>query len=142
FFDELAEATTLSSRKLRDALRELSGAGLVTNDSMLALNAVTHWRPFVSPRDRAQSDPTRWLPPDFSPSPNRPVVQRRPNIRRLPKWRPPVDGKPDAASVPWPGRWALVRTTGIMGMSDDESVLAEVIARQWLDRYGVVTRDW
>jgi ATP-dependent Lhr-like helicase len=29
-----------------------------------------------------------------------------------------------------------------MGASDDESVLAEVIARQWLDRYGVVTREW
>jgi ATP-dependent Lhr-like helicase len=29
-----------------------------------------------------------------------------------------------------------------MGRSEDESVLAEIVAQQWLDRYGVVTRDW
>ena len=31
---------------------------------------------------------------------------------------------------------------GIMGASNDESALAETIARQWLDRYGIVARDW
>jgi ATP-dependent Lhr-like helicase len=35
-----------------------------------------------------------------------------------------------------------VRTGGILGPETDESALAEVVARQWLDRYGVVTRDW
>ena len=35
-----------------------------------------------------------------------------------------------------------MRTNGILGVSDDENALAEVVARQWLDRYGVVTRDW
>ena len=63
-------------------------------------------------------------------------------MRRLPKWRPPTEGQPDNRSITWPGRWALVRTSGIMGASDDESTLAEAVARQWLDRYGVVTRDW
>ena len=29
-----------------------------------------------------------------------------------------------------------------MGAPVDETVLAEIVARQWLDRYGVVTRDW
>jgi ATP-dependent Lhr-like helicase len=29
-----------------------------------------------------------------------------------------------------------------MGQSADESALAETVARQWLERYGVVTRDW
>lgn len=29
-----------------------------------------------------------------------------------------------------------------MGVSDDENALAEIVARQWLDRYGVVARDW
>jgi ATP-dependent Lhr-like helicase len=42
----------------------------------------------------------------------------------------------------WVGRWSLVRTPGILGASDDEEALAEAIARQWLDRYGIVTRDW
>jgi ATP-dependent Lhr-like helicase len=35
-----------------------------------------------------------------------------------------------------------VRTTGILGTVQDESALAEIVARQWLDRYGVVARDW
>ena len=115
---------------------------LVSNDTMESLRHVVRWRPFVSARMRNQPDPTRWLPADYSPSTNRPVVQRRPNLRRLPKWRPPTEGRPDPGSATWPGRWSLVRTNGILGVSDDESVLAEVVARQWLDRYGVVTRDW
>ena len=142
FFDDLVRSSSVGGRALRDALRELAGAGLVTNDTVDSLRHVVRWRPIVSPRLRNQPDPTRWLPADFSPSANRPIVQRRPNLRRLPKWRPPTDGQPDNRSITWPGRWALVRTSGIMGASDDESTLAEVVARQWLDRYGVVTRDW
>ena len=142
FFDDLLRATSLGGRVTRDALRELVGAGLVTNDTMESLRQVVRWRPLVSPRVRNQPDPTRWLPADFSPSANRPVVQRRPNLRRLPKWRPPSEGRPDPSAVAWPGRWALVRTNGILGPTEDESALAEVVARQWLERYGVVSREW
>jgi ATP-dependent Lhr-like helicase len=142
FFDDLLQSTRLAGRALRDALRELVAAGLVTNDTVESLRQVTRWRPILSPKLRNQPDPTRWLPADFNPSPNRPVVQRRPNLRRLPRWRPPREGRPDPAAMTWPGRWALVRTTGILGTGEDESVLAEIIARQWLDRYGVVARDW
>ena len=142
FFDDLLRATTLGGRATRDALRELVGAGLITNDTIESLRYVVRWRPIISPRLRNQPDPTRWLPADYSPSPNRPVVQRRPNLRRLPKWRPPSEGRPDPSAMTWPGRWSLVRTTGIMGASEDENALAEIVARQWLDRYGVVTRDW
>ena len=35
---------------------------------------------------RTGPDPTSWLPADYTPSPNRRIVQRRPNLRRLPKW--------------------------------------------------------
>ena len=142
FFDDLLRATSLGGRATRDALRELVGAGWVTNDTIESLRYVVRWRPIVSPRLRNQPDPTRWLPADFSPSPNRPVVQRRPNLRRLPKWRPPSEGRPDPGATTWPGRWSLARTAGIMGPSEDENTLAEIVARQWLDRYGVVTRDW
>jgi ATP-dependent Lhr-like helicase len=142
FFDDLMRATSLSGRSTRDALKELVAAGLVSNDTMESLRHVVRWRPFVSVRMRNQPDPTRWLPADYSPAANRPVVQRRPNLRRLPKWRPPTDGRSDPGSATWPGRWSLVRTDGILGISDEESALAEVVARQWLDRYGVVTRDW
>ena len=139
FFDELLSSTALTSRALRDALRELVGAGLVTNDTMEALRAVIRWRPLVSPRDRAQPDPTRWLPADFTPSANRHVVQRRPNLRRLPKWKRP--DKEGAEPATWPGRWSLVRAARVLGPDVDESVWAESIARQWLERYGIVSRE-
>ena len=142
FFDDLLQSTQLGGRSVRDALRELVAAGVVTNDTVESLRQVTRWRPIVSPKLRNQPDPTRWLPADYTPSPNRPVVQRRPNLRRLPKWRPPREGRADPAAAAWPGRWALVRTSGILGTIEDESALAEVVARQWLDRYGVVARDW
>jgi ATP-dependent Lhr-like helicase len=35
-----------------------------------------------------------------------------------------------------------VQTPGILGATEDDETRAEAIARQWLDRYGIVTRDW
>ena len=141
FFDELLAETSFSSRKLRDALRELVGAGLATNDTIDAMRAVVRWRPLVSPRERSRPDPTRWLPADYSPSANRYVVQRRPNLRRLPRWQRP--DLPGAESDVWPGRWSLVTSPRVLGggAPNDESSLAEAVARQWLDRYGVVARE-
>ena len=65
------------------------------------MRQVIRWRPLVSPRDRTQPDPTRWLPADFTPSANRHVVQRRPNLRRLPRWKRPgqVAGGIDAIGL-------------------------------------------
>jgi len=124
---------------LRDALRELAAAGLVTNDSAEALREIIRFRPLLPGNRREDPDPTRWLPADFSPTPGRPIVQRRPNLRRLPKWRrPDLPGGRDG----WVGRWSLVRTPAILGPAEEEEARAELIARQWLDRYGIVTRDW
>jgi ATP-dependent Lhr-like helicase len=68
-------------------------------------------------------------------------VQRRVNIRRLPRWKRPDKEGGDA---PWPGRWSLLDRAASPNshLEQEESALAEIIARQWLDRYGVVTRDW
>ena len=139
FFDEIMTESALTSRNLRDGLRELVAAGLVTNDTMESLRLLLRWRPIVSPRDRALPDPTRWLPADFTPSSGRPIVQRRPNVRRLPKWKRPDKDGADTSS--WPGRWSLVTSPRVLGTEVDESVWAEMIARQWLDRYGVVARE-
>ncbi|MEO6878320.1 MAG: hypothetical protein ABI205_07560, partial [Gemmatimonadaceae bacterium] len=139
FFDEILSGSALTSRNLRDALRELVGAGLVTNDTMESLRLVIRWRPVVSPRDRTQADPTRWLPTDFTPSADRYIVQRRPNLRRLPKWKRPDKDGADVGN--WPGRWSLVRTPHVLGPEADEASWAESIARQWLERYGVVSRE-
>jgi ATP-dependent Lhr-like helicase len=137
FFDELLAMTALPSRRFRDALRELVAAGVVTSDSFEALRLVSRWRPM--PRDVGSEapDPTRWIPVD--PNRPRPVVQRRGNIRRLPKWRRPDLENTDPER--WPGRWSLVRTAGTLGPQHDEATRAEAIGRQWLERYGVVSRE-
>ena len=142
FFDDLRGASGLTGRQMRDALRELVAAGLVTCDAAASLRQVVRWHPLLSPGVRDQPDPTRWLPADFTPSPNRPVVQRRVSVRRLPRWKPPSSVDDTGVEAPWPGRWSLVRTPGIMGPEADESALAAIVAAQWLERYGIVVREW
>ena len=138
FTADVSSATGLTSRQVRDALRELVAAGVVTNDTVDALRDVLRWKPVLSVKERNAPDPTRWLPADFTPSANRPVVQRRVNLRRLPKWK-----RPDREEVmTWGGRWSLVHLPSTLGPDDDEQELAERIARQWLTRYGIVSRDW
>ena len=68
------------------------------------------------------------------------MVQRRVNLRRLPKWRRP--DRDDGSSGNWAGRWGLVHLPGTMGPAMDDHATAEQIARKWLDRYGIVSRDW
>ena len=88
---------------------------------------------------RGGPDPTRWLPADYSPSPNRRIVQRRPNLRRLPKWRRP--DRPGATSSNWGGRWSLVYRLSVLGRVATEEEKAIQIGRYWLDRYGIVSRE-
>ena len=140
FFFEIQQATSLGSHALRDALRELVVAGLVTNDSVEAIGHVARWRPlFAAQAEEAEAG--RWLPADYVPSPNRPVVQRRVNIRRLPKWKRPDKEGGDA---PWPGRWSLLdrAPSAAHHLEHEDSALAAIVAQQWLERYGVVARDW
>jgi ATP-dependent helicase Lhr and Lhr-like helicase len=138
FFDELLVASTLPSRKLRDALRELVAAGLATSDSFESLRLVSRWRTIPPDLRASAPDPARWIP-TADPARERPVIQRRGVVRRLPKWRrPDIEGTdPDR----WPGRWSLTRTPGILGPPADEPTLAESIGRQLLDRYGIVSRE-
>jgi len=143
FIADIQAATGLTSLSVRDALRELSAVSLVTNDSIEALREVVRTRsiPGRSRAARGQplQDPTRWLPENFEASPGRPVYHRVPSQRRLPKWRRPDLPGPVSG---WVGRWSLLRTPGTWGERPDEEEHAERIARQWLDRYAIVTRDW
>jgi ATP-dependent helicase Lhr and Lhr-like helicase len=136
FISDLQIATGLGTFAIREALRELAALGLVTNDSVEALRQVMRWKAFTRRND---AEATSWLPEGFKPSPNRKIVQRRPNLRRLPKWK-----RPDApgGTTGWVGRWSLVWKAGIIGSQLPLEERAEQIARQWLRRYGIVTRDW
>jgi len=143
FLADLQAATGSSSLTVRDALRELSAASIATNDTIEALREVVRTRA-IPGRARGASaqalqDPTRWLPASFAATPGRPVYRRPPSQRRLPKWRRPDLPGPAAG---WVGRWSLLRAPGTWGERPDEEEHAERIARQWLDRYAIVTRDW
>ncbi|HEY6218471.1 MAG TPA: DEAD/DEAH box helicase [Gemmatimonadaceae bacterium] len=138
FFDDLLAASTLPSRKLRDALRELVAAGLVSSDSFDSLRLVSRWRAIPPDLGSKAPDPARWIP-TRDPARERPVIQRRGVVRRLPKWRrPDLEGSDPEH---WPGRWSLVRTPGVLGPAMAEQAMAEMIARQLLDRYGIISRE-
>ncbi|HVF41018.1 MAG TPA: hypothetical protein VM939_14045, partial [Gemmatimonadaceae bacterium] len=136
FTQDLEAVSGFTTIAVKESLRELVAAGLVTNDTIEAMREIVRWRP-LGPRN--PPDPTRWLPADYSPSANRKIVQRRPNLRRLPKWRRP--DKPGVAASAWSGRWSLVRRLGTLGRAGSEEDKALQIARYWLDRYGLVSRE-
>jgi ATP-dependent Lhr-like helicase len=137
FTGDIQAITGLTMLAVREAIRELVAWGLVTNDTVEALREIARWKPMVP---RTGADPTSWLPADYTPSPNRRFTRTRPNLRRLPKWRRP--DKPGAAPSGWTGRWSLVQRRGTLGPDLSEEERAERIARQWLARYGIVSREW
>jgi ATP-dependent Lhr-like helicase len=137
FIGDIQAITGLTMLSVREAMRVLVAWGLVPNDTVEALREVGRWKAMMP---RTAPDPTSWLPADYTPSPNRRIVQRRPNLRRLPKWRRP--DKPGSAPSGWTGRWSLVHRRGTLGPDLSEEERAERIARQWLARYGIVSRDW
>jgi ATP-dependent helicase Lhr and Lhr-like helicase len=137
FFADLQRQTAIGEHALRDALRQLVAAGLVTADSIDALAAVAHLRPMVT-RRHSEPDPTRWLPAGFERQ--SPIVQRRPNVTRLPRWRRhDLPGRTDA----WAGRWATLPEPNEppAARTEEESDAARSILQTWLERYGVVSRD-
>ncbi|MEP6780742.1 MAG: DEAD/DEAH box helicase [Gemmatimonadaceae bacterium] len=137
---DLSILTRLGPQTTRDALRELVTAGLITNDSVATLRDVARWQPSLPTKRTDEPDPARWLPADFKPSTNRPYAQRRPNARRIPRWR--RSDWEGANAAQWAGRWAILHTAPTLGVFSDTSEIAERIARQWLARYGIVSRDW
>ncbi len=143
FLADLQEATALGVVVVRDALRELVAAGLATNDTVEAMREVMRTRA-LPPREVRSADPTRWRQDGQPTAGGWPVVQRRPSARRLPKWRRPDVG--DAAAG-WVGRWSLLAphqpdVADTADAASTEEAHAAVVARQWLERYGVVSRDW
>jgi ATP-dependent Lhr-like helicase len=137
FITDIQAGTSLGTFAVREAIRELVARGLLTNDSVEAMRQVARWKPLPS---REAPDPTRWLPPGFTPSPDRKIVQRRPNLRRLPKWKRPDKG--GSIFRGWTGRWSLVNRLGPLGPDASEEEIAATVGRQWLARYGIVSRDW
>jgi ATP-dependent Lhr-like helicase len=115
FLDEIVSSSTLdvaqrsrrAERARRRGARDERHDGSVEPRHRLA----ARWFHRVTARSLIQRV---GFPADFTPSANRYVVQRRPNLRRLPKWkRPDVAGGEDTSN--WPGRWSLVRVPRVLG---------------------------
>ena len=142
FLTDVQAATGLGPLAVRDALRQLVAAGLVTNDTAEALREIVRTRPLAGRTRPEAPDPTRWLPADYSPTPGRRTYRRRPNPHRGPRWQRPDRPAPSPGGAAWIGRWSAVATPGTLGPARDEEEHAAIVARRWLDRYGVVSRDW
>lgn len=137
FLVDLQIGLSMTSLSLHDALHELVALGLVTNDTAEAMRQVVRWKPLLP---NPTYDPARWLPTAFVEADRH--TRARPNIRRLPKWHRPDKPQRNGAAIGWSGRWSLVRKPGVMGPALDVEDHAAAIARSWLERYGVVSRDW
>ena len=134
FFGDLQSASGLGAAAVRHAIRELVAQGIVTNDTVEAMREIVRTRPL--PQRESRADPTRWRS-DVLGAPAIPVVQQRVSAYRLPKWRRPDVPGPQGG---WVGRWSLIVIGDASRPPEEEH--AEIVARRWLDRYGVVTSDW
>jgi len=132
---DLQLATGLSALALREAIRELVSLGVLTNDTAEAMRQIIRYKPLLA---EPAYDPERWLPESFV---SQRVRQRRPNLRRLPRWERP-DRPGAAAAMGWTGRWSLVHRASTLGPPLTMEAHAAAVAQQWLHRYGIVSRDW
>ncbi len=120
FFTDLEEGTGLSSEALLAALVELASLGLVTNDS---LEVTEELGKFTTPRPFSPEDPARWPIASFRRQRETRRTVRRRVVRRS-------------------GRWSLIHRPGLLGPVRPPDELASLHARQLLNRYGVVVREW
>ena len=140
FFDELQTSTSLGAARCATRCASSSARASSTNDTIESMRQVVRWRPFVSPRDRNQPDPTRWLPgrlhavgesvrraaPTESSTPAE-VETARQRTRR------------NKATGPDAGRSCARRACSAPQTTTRRP--PRVVARQWLERYGVVSRE-
>ena len=143
FLADLQAGLGWVEKALQDALAELAMTGLVTNDTLEALNAVlTHGigapataKAFGSTLEDELAalrgeEPRRLLPGRVSRE--RYQAARRRVGARL---------KAELEAPAWPGRWSFVHRAAVLGPALDETARGERLARILLARYGVVQRE-
>ena len=133
FTSDLERGTQVRGDTLGEALIELVASGLVTNDSLLALRELVHFRPGVTDDRRPLSSleqqlAQRWHGPREHRA-GRLREARHRTARRL------------AAAPQWVGRWSLVHRMGIWGADASPEECLDRWVRLLLARYGIVSRD-
>ena len=124
FLSDLRTGEQLSLAALNAGIAELFWSGWITNDVFAELTSLKRSGKLPSdvPVERADLFLAR-----RSPNRERLLGRTRKAIRQVPGWS---------------GRWSLLRTPGNLGPELSEEERAERHARQLLDRYGIVAREF
>jgi ATP-dependent Lhr-like helicase len=124
FFGDIREGTRLSLASMNNAIARLFWSGNVTNDVFAEVMGVK--RP---PRAESAGEAGRIeiVDPRHAPLRGRIMQSARKAFRQVPGWS---------------GRWSLVHTPGVMGPDALPEERAEAQARQLLERYGIVAREF
>jgi ATP-dependent helicase Lhr and Lhr-like helicase len=145
FFADIQGDTRLSTIALRDALRQLALAGVVTGEDLAAMSAVVRGREDApSPikqasaleEDLAARLPLR--PRGRTHNNTQASQQRRREQRRLVSQRLEAEAESDQD---WGGRWSLVNRASLMGPSLHSDERAGAFVQVALERYGLLTPE-
>ncbi len=123
FFSEIRTASGLSLHALNSGLAELFWRGLVSNDAFAELLALKR----QVRDDEASIDPVQILNPQHNPSRPRLMGSARRALKQVPGWS---------------GRWFLLNAPMVRGEMPPPDEMAEMQARQLLERYGIVAREF
>lgn len=147
FATDLRTALDRSEAVVESALLELVMAGLVTNDSLLALQRIVHGgAPRPAQPQRPLSSLEAQLAERLGSRDSRLALGRRPSHSEMAAARRRVRhrlerAEEELAPLPQEGRWTLVHRFGVMGKAPALADQVAQQARQLLARWGVVTHE-
>ncbi len=140
FLTDIQSGLGLAAAAVQAALVELALAGLVTNDSLAALQTLlqqTSQPAAPAPVSALEAELARRRGP-------RPLsVGQRPGSGALRHARQQVEQRLGRAEevTAWPGRWVIVQRAALLGPPLTDEARAERLARLWLARDGVILRE-
>jgi ATP-dependent Lhr-like helicase len=123
FFSDIRDGSRLSLAAMNNGIAQLFWEGLITNDLFSELTAVKR----LMRDEEGEIEPVQLLNPRHAPARARIMQSARRALRQVPGWA---------------GRWSVLRTPGVMGPVSALDQAAEGQARQMLERYGIVAREF
>jgi ATP-dependent Lhr-like helicase len=144
FFADIQSGAGLGATALRDALRQLALAGIVTGEDLAALSAILR-----TDNEQISSKPMSALEQDLaSRLTPRPLGRTRGGARlsaqRMREQRRMIEHRIKAeadAEEGWAGRWSLVNRAAVIGPARDTAERAAAFIQIALERYGLITPE-